>query len=687
MNRTRRKKQQMNKTSRKKKQMDKTSRKKQQMTGGASTYINLHEDLKKIFNILSNKYTIKENIINKNTTNPPSLYDNEDNIIKNYYYKWVQNRPTQATINSTLTEFDIFNLTNEGTDVIPTGQLYTDTINSKQSFNKGIIYLNDTIKKFDKDENIKYMFLSAASKNYKCNQADFNNRYKMHIIKLAFILINNKRILLTKKKEMIQNVLIQIKNCDTTMFDDLIFKDSKEIFNTIIKMLPPINDPNAITKIKGSLHQLTSKIQKTNQEYLGKGFIFPENSKKKSSITQTDIISELTTLINTITYNINISDNKTTNIVVLKNKCLNVIIDKIKHILIFIEKNTEFSKKEIKKMISEIEVEEIFKTEFNALLDNVRSNILHYNDMSEYFVSSNEIIRTVNSNPVSKWWLENPYIITGTGILLNIAYSNSSKAYSNSSSMDQISSTVLNNLFSEATKYFLPLFGLLINAAGTLFYHNVYKSDWWQTRQSRLTELYKVRSIKDANNNNKSCDWSSKKTEYLQRFFNAHNLITKYEMECKQNYDDYLPLLKDHILCQQIICGNMAPEEIEQVAVAAEVPVFEGPLTTVDPDKFIEILNTLTPTISKQLFINLKNYYIVKQINSTITTYNIIDSTNAEIKRELIDYFVKKKYEGDFQDLASVINAIDDNNKTLTKSILQNSGAVEPVALQEQGLN
>jgi len=207
MNRTRRKKQQMNKTRRKKQQMGGTRCKKQQMggtrckkqqmTGGASTYANLHEDLKKIFNILSNKYTIKDNIINKNTTNPPSLYDNEDNIIKNYYNKWIQNRPTQATINSTLTDFDIiFNLTNDGEDVIPTGQLYTDTINSKQSFNKGIIYLNDTIEKFDKDENIKYMFLSAASKNYNCNQADFNNRYKMHIIKLAFILINNKEILL-----------------------------------------------------------------------------------------------------------------------------------------------------------------------------------------------------------------------------------------------------------------------------------------------------------------------------------------------------------------------------------------------------------------------------------------------------------------------------------------------------------
>ena len=83
-----------------------TIRKKIQM-GGTYTIDN---ELKEIFTILNNKYTVNRELNDKNIDKPPSLYDNENDIIKKYYNMWID-ASSQPLITNTLEEFTQFKLT------------------------------------------------------------------------------------------------------------------------------------------------------------------------------------------------------------------------------------------------------------------------------------------------------------------------------------------------------------------------------------------------------------------------------------------------------------------------------------------------------------------------------------------------------------------------------------------------
>lgn len=414
------------------------------------------------------------------------------------------------------------------------------------AFKRSLVEMNTIIENSNYSDALKYTLLGKLLSDYRCANANFDERFMKFILEYTDKLNHNKNLLLNQLDIFMRSIISFIGNCDYENWERISNKAVEDAIRGVFHKFP-----NAIQNLPTTIQNLPTTIKNIPKAAastaIATGVVVKEKTK---SVTQsvTDVFTGKHSP-----------------------RVVPPVVQQIESTSTLEPKNLE----QLRKLVNSVRIEFI---SFNDLFKN-------------NYCSQFELVETIKQHNESPWWYRTPGLVATTAAAVNVTTSLSFGLTNTDLKTDdlaiQISSA--NPAFSHATSFAFaqltnaicgPLLGLFASLAiGTLleseFYKNLRNSNIINAKFITLINT-EQKYIDIANQGRNSCSYRKESSEYISKFIESYKLMKEYNISAKDNFDKYITNLRYYLFIFDYACKTNKIVDLLNDAHVAEAGAEAG---------------------------------------------------------------------------------------------------------------
>lgn len=406
------------------------------------------------------------------------------------------------------------------------------------AFKRSLVKMNTIIENSNYSDTLKYTLLGKLLSDYRCANANFDERFMKFILEYTDKLNHNKNLLLNQLDIFMRSIISFIGNCDYENWERISNKAVEDAIRGVFHKFP-----NAIQNLPTTIKNIPKAAAST---VIATGVGVKEKTK---SVTQS------------------VTD---------------VFTGKHSRVVPPVGQRIESTTPENPKNLQQL----------RKLVNSVRIEFISFNDLfKNNYCSQFELVETIKQHNESPWWYRTPGLVATTAAAVNVTTSLSFGLTNTDLKTDdlaiQISSA--NPAFSHATSFAFaqltnaicgPLLGLFASLAiGTLleseFYKNLRNSNIINAKFITLINT-EQKYIDIANQGRNSCSYRKESSEYISKFIESYKLMKEYNISAKDNFDKYITNLRYYLFIFDYACKTNKIVDLLNDAHVAEAGAEAG---------------------------------------------------------------------------------------------------------------